>query len=76
MVNLDTQSLRSKHVHVSYMSRVSGSHIEVQLVFLEVHEEDMIAELKCVAKNVLGKQEVITQIKVQGRCTQSDLLFT
>ncbi|XP_036417830.1 interleukin-1 receptor type 2 [Colossoma macropomum] len=45
--------------------KVSGSHIEVQLVILEVHEEDMSVELKCVAKNVLGKQEVITQIKVQ-----------
>ncbi|KAL7881419.1 hypothetical protein AOLI_G00082670 [Acnodon oligacanthus] len=45
--------------------KVSGSHIEVQLVFLEVHEKDMSMELKCVAKNVLRKQEVITQIKVQ-----------
>ncbi|KAK3543328.1 hypothetical protein QTP70_018073, partial [Hemibagrus guttatus] len=46
--------------------RVSAGHVEALLVFQEVHEEDMRAELKCVAQNLSGKQEVVIQIKLEG----------
>ncbi|XP_072541344.1 interleukin-1 receptor type 2 [Salminus brasiliensis] len=45
--------------------RVTASHIEVQLVFLEVHEEDTKVGLKCVAQYASGRQEAIIQIKLQ-----------
>lgn len=52
--------------------RVSAGHVEALLVFLVVHEEDTRAELKCVAQNLAGKQEVVVQIKMEGRnCTES-----
>ncbi|KAM9486900.1 interleukin-1 receptor type 2-like [Clarias gariepinus] len=46
--------------------RVSAGHVEALLVFLIVHEEDTRAELKCVAQNLAGKQEVVVQIKMEG----------
>ncbi|MCJ8732181.1 hypothetical protein PDJAM_G00208290 [Pangasius djambal] len=45
--------------------RVSAGHVEALLVFLEVHEEHTRAELKCVARNLSGKQEVVIQIKLE-----------
>lgn len=52
--------------------RVSAGHVEALLVFLEVHKEDTRAELKCVAVNLSGKQEVVIQIKLEGRCVNED----
>ncbi|XP_066497370.1 interleukin-1 receptor type 2 [Hoplias malabaricus] len=45
--------------------KVSVNHIEAEMVVLEVHEEDTRAEMKCVTKNLSGKQEVVIQIKLQ-----------
>ncbi|XP_046696853.1 interleukin-1 receptor type 2 isoform X1 [Silurus meridionalis] len=45
--------------------RMSAGHLEALLIFLEVHEEDTRAELKCVAQNLSGKQEVVVQIKLE-----------
>lgn len=46
--------------------RASSGHVEALLIFLEVHEEDTRAELKCVAQNLSGKQEVVIHIKLEG----------
>lgn len=48
--------------------RVSAGHVEALLVFLEVREEDTRAELKCVARNLSGKQEVVVRIELEGMC--------
>uniref|UniRef100_A0A8C1TQ67 Ig-like domain-containing protein n=1 Tax=Cyprinus carpio TaxID=7962 RepID=A0A8C1TQ67_CYPCA len=44
----------------------SGKHLEVQLVILELLEEDSGTELKCICQNEDQKQEVVTQIKLEG----------
>ncbi|XP_016391153.1 interleukin-1 receptor type 2-like isoform X2 [Sinocyclocheilus rhinocerous] len=44
---------------------ISGKHLEVQLVILELLEEDNGTELKCVCQNEVQKQEVVTQIKLE-----------
>uniref|UniRef100_A0A8C1J4D5 Ig-like domain-containing protein n=1 Tax=Cyprinus carpio TaxID=7962 RepID=A0A8C1J4D5_CYPCA len=45
---------------------LSGKHLEVQLVILELLEEDNGTELKCICQNEDQKQEVVTQIKLEG----------
>lgn len=45
---------------------LSGKHLEVQLVILELLEEDSGTELKCICQNEDQKQEVVTQIKLEG----------
>ncbi|XP_060786488.1 interleukin-1 receptor type 2-like [Neoarius graeffei] len=45
--------------------RVSAGQVEALLIFLEVYEEDTRAELKCVAQNLSGKQEVGVEIKLE-----------
>ncbi|XP_076854541.1 interleukin-1 receptor type 2-like isoform X2 [Brachyhypopomus gauderio] len=72
-----TWLVNGQSVDRSYMSqrafqadrRVLRSHVEVDLVFLQVHEEDTHAELKCVAQNSSGKQEVITHITLEDSIT-------
>ncbi|XP_058642020.1 interleukin-1 receptor type 2 [Onychostoma macrolepis] len=44
---------------------ISGEHLEVQLVILELLEEDHGTELKCICQNKDQKQEVVTQIKLE-----------
>ncbi|XP_043104143.1 interleukin-1 receptor type 2 [Puntigrus tetrazona] len=44
---------------------ISGEHLEVQLIILELLEEDHGTELKCICQNKDQKQEVVTQIKLE-----------
>uniref|UniRef100_A0A672N8B5 Ig-like domain-containing protein n=1 Tax=Sinocyclocheilus grahami TaxID=75366 RepID=A0A672N8B5_SINGR len=44
----------------------SCKHLEVQLVVLELLEEDNGTELKCICQNKEQKQQVVTQIKLEG----------
>ncbi|GAA6099339.1 interleukin-1 receptor type 2 [Tachysurus ichikawai] len=65
---VDGQSVGGSHLHgrvFQEAKRVSAGHVEALLVFLEVHKEDTRAELKCVAVNLSGKQEVVIQIKLE-----------
>ncbi|XP_062862070.1 interleukin-1 receptor type 2 [Trichomycterus rosablanca] len=45
--------------------RMEGGNLELHLVFLEVHEEDVRAELACASQNLLGSQKVFVQIKLE-----------
>ncbi|XP_067266637.1 interleukin-1 receptor type 2 isoform X5 [Chanodichthys erythropterus] len=45
--------------------RITGNHLEVQLVILELQQEDSWTELKCICQNQGQKQEVVTQIKLE-----------
>ncbi|XP_042350523.1 interleukin-1 receptor type 2 [Plectropomus leopardus] len=48
------------------VTRVSeGCQIELRLVIVEMTEEDMKTELKCVAQNQGGRQEVVTQLQLE-----------
>lgn len=38
----------------------------MQLVILELQQEDSWTELKCICQNQDQKQEVVTQIKLEG----------
>ncbi|XP_073701993.1 interleukin-1 receptor type 2 [Garra rufa] len=42
--------------------RISGNHLEVQLVIFELLVEDSGTELKCICRNQDQKQEVVTKI--------------
>ncbi|KAK1797686.1 hypothetical protein P4O66_008049 [Electrophorus voltai] len=72
-----TWLVNGRSVDSSYLSerafqatrRVLPNHVVVELVFLEVHEEDTRVELKCVAQNLSGKQEVITQVTLEDSMT-------
>lgn len=44
---------------------ISGEHLEVQLVILELMEEDNGTEMKCICQNKDQKQEVFTRIKLE-----------
>ncbi|XP_051761813.1 interleukin-1 receptor type 2 isoform X2 [Ctenopharyngodon idella] len=44
---------------------ITGNHLEVQLVILELQQEDNWTELKCICQNQDQKQEVVTQIKLE-----------
>ncbi|XP_061082160.1 interleukin-1 receptor type 2 [Conger conger] len=46
------------------------NYIELRLIFLEVSEEDTMAEIKCVAQNPRGREEVVVQVRL------GDSLFT
>ncbi|KAB5576718.1 hypothetical protein PHYPO_G00201660 [Pangasianodon hypophthalmus] len=60
---VDTSYLRGRAFQEA--RRVSAGRVEALLFFLEVHEEDTRAKLKCVAQNLSGKQEVVIQIKLE-----------
>ncbi|XP_039506287.1 interleukin-1 receptor type 2 [Pimephales promelas] len=44
---------------------ITGNHLEVQLVILELQPEDNGTELKCICQNQDQKQEVVAQIKLE-----------
>lgn len=44
---------------------ITGHHLEVQLVILELQPEDNGTELKCICQNQDQKQEVVAQIKLE-----------
>ncbi|XP_048017722.1 interleukin-1 receptor type 2-like [Megalobrama amblycephala] len=44
---------------------ITGNHLEVQLVILELQQEDNWTELKCICQNQDQKQEVVAQIKLE-----------
>ncbi|XP_049905336.1 interleukin-1 receptor type 2 [Epinephelus moara] len=47
------------------VTRVSdGCHIEMRLVVVEMTEQDVKTELKCVAQNRGGRQEVVAQLQL------------
>ncbi|KAG7467265.1 hypothetical protein MATL_G00151500 [Megalops atlanticus] len=41
------------------------NHIELRLTFLELHEEDSRAEIKCVAQNLGGREEVVAWVRLE-----------
>ncbi|KAK7168475.1 hypothetical protein R3I93_004701 [Phoxinus phoxinus] len=45
--------------------RITGNHLEVQLVIHELQPEDNGTELKCICQNQDQKQEVVAQIKLE-----------
>ncbi|XP_007241627.2 interleukin-1 receptor type 2 [Astyanax mexicanus] len=45
--------------------RITAGHVQVQLVFLEVYEEDTKVDLRCVAEDESGRQEAVTHITLQ-----------
>lgn len=42
--------------------------IELRLIIAEISEEDDQTEIKCVAQNMGGRQEVVARIKLEGLC--------
>nr|QHA94917.1 interleukin-1 receptor type 2 [Hemibarbus labeo] len=44
---------------------ITGKHLEVQLVILELQREDSGTELKCICQSQDQKQEVVAQIKLE-----------
>ncbi|XP_067300942.1 interleukin-1 receptor type 2 isoform X2 [Pseudorasbora parva] len=44
---------------------ITGKHLEVQLVILELQREDSGTELKCIYQNQDQKQEAVTHIKLE-----------
>lgn len=56
-------------VYISFrVTRLSEDHcqIEVTLILSAVTEEEVKTELKCVAQNRGGKQEVVAQLRLEG----------
>lgn len=43
-----------------------GCQIELSLVIVEMTDEDVKTELKCVAQNRGGRQEVVAQLQLEG----------
>ncbi|KAJ8409881.1 hypothetical protein AAFF_G00209220 [Aldrovandia affinis] len=41
------------------------NYIELELIILEVHEEDTRAEIKCVAQNSAGRDEVMAHVRLE-----------
>ncbi|KAI1899297.1 hypothetical protein AGOR_G00060350 [Albula goreensis] len=42
------------------------NYIELELTLLELHEEDIEVEIKCVAQNQGGREEVMAEVKLEG----------
>lgn len=69
---LQTKRKKSVQQKLSFIThrlcvfRITGNHLEVQLVILELQQEDSWTELKCICQNQDQKQEVVTQIKLEG----------
>ncbi|MFT7818176.1 interleukin-1 receptor type 2 [Arapaima gigas] len=47
------------------ISRNEGVHIELRILIQKLREEDTRAEIKCVARNPGGQQEVTAQVRVE-----------
>lgn len=43
-----------------------GCQIELRLVVVAMTDEDVKTELKCVTQNQGGRQEVVTQLQLEG----------
>lgn len=53
---------------VARVTRVSeGCEIELRLIVLEISEADVSTELRCVARDRAGSQDVVTHLELEGK---------
>lgn len=62
---------------VPRVSKVSGGcQIELRLVVVEMTEENVKTELKCITQNQGGRQEVVAQFQLEGKIGNMTILHT